>query len=190
MCLDCLALIEKTDAFCPECGAPAGQLSVSGPLESVLAQGYAYRQSSDRPRTMLLVGMWLLFGPFLLVTLAIVFAVVSQAASSLFDQSNHYSIVDDEGYMVVQETLTISPLDATVEERPASASDSNWSNQLAQWFGYLVAVVLVVGCMVIYVMMLWKTTRNYIRQRKLDHDSDDTAGPGDPTGKPESVGLT
>ncbi len=49
---------------CERCGAPIGFLATTGPLEQIHAQFYACRRAMDGgPRGIVLVGMWLIWGP-------------------------------------------------------------------------------------------------------------------------------
>ena len=63
-CPHCLERNEAERDFCVKCGAPLSAMSVTGPWERIQSEGFAYRQAvSGPPKTIVLVGMWLLFGP-------------------------------------------------------------------------------------------------------------------------------
>jgi hypothetical protein len=64
VCPRCFAQITRLEDFCRKCGVPLTLMATSGPYEQVLARGYAYREGSNRPRKpIVVVGMWIIFGP-------------------------------------------------------------------------------------------------------------------------------
>src|SRR5690606_2496321 len=63
LCLACLTPNELSAHFCAQCGAPLTSYAATGPIEYILAEGYAYRRAVERPRSLTVVlGIWLLFG--------------------------------------------------------------------------------------------------------------------------------
>jgi len=68
ICPKCLLSNSTTAAFCAECGAPIGMIATTDPIQHIHAEGFAYRAAVDGPPSrIVLIGMWLLFGPFALV---------------------------------------------------------------------------------------------------------------------------
>jgi len=66
LCLQCLAPNVPTAHFCGECGAPLSAYAATAPFESLLSEGHAWRRATSNPRRLVVVlGMWLLFGPML-----------------------------------------------------------------------------------------------------------------------------
>lgn len=66
LCLQCLAPNVPTAHFCGDCGAPLSPYAATAPFESLLSEGHAWRQATSNPRRLVVVlGMWLLFGPML-----------------------------------------------------------------------------------------------------------------------------
>jgi hypothetical protein len=63
---------------CLGCGAPLGATAAWGPWEQTQAQGFAIRQATttERPRKVLVIGVWLLFFPVWLGSAAALTAVV------------------------------------------------------------------------------------------------------------------
>lgn len=65
ICTSCHQLNDPNAKYCQGCGAPIGLTSALGPWEQTLAQGFAIRQAAttDRPRPILVLGVWLIFLP-------------------------------------------------------------------------------------------------------------------------------
>lgn len=73
LCLSCLAPNNEVAHFCLRCGAPLTSYASTGPIERILAEGYAYRQAVERPRKLAVVlGIWLIFGVNALGAVALV----------------------------------------------------------------------------------------------------------------------
>jgi hypothetical protein len=83
LCTSCLHPNPPETPFCKRCGAPIGAISAVGPLEHIYAEGFAYRQATEgRPKTIVLVGMWLLFLPPLVLALPLMAAIVNDGRGS------------------------------------------------------------------------------------------------------------
>ncbi|CAN5699428.1 hypothetical protein BH11VER1_BH11VER1_38580 [soil metagenome] len=62
LCLSCMAPNDTGVPFCAKCGAPMTSYASTGPLEHIFAEGYAYRQAAERPRSFIVVlGIWMIF---------------------------------------------------------------------------------------------------------------------------------
>ncbi len=68
LCPHCVKPIARFDHFCPHCGGPVTAHAAIDPLGQVYAQGYAYLQAttSDKPKFIVVLGIWLIFGPLVL----------------------------------------------------------------------------------------------------------------------------
>lgn len=56
--------------FCTECGAPLTSYATTAPFESTLSRGYAIRRAvAERPRGIVLIGIWLCMLPLALVSI-------------------------------------------------------------------------------------------------------------------------
>jgi ribosomal protein L40E len=63
LCVSCVFPNEPTANFCVKCGAPLTSYASTGPFEHLFAEGHAYRQAAERPRSLIVVlGVWLIFG--------------------------------------------------------------------------------------------------------------------------------
>ncbi len=83
LCTSCLHPNPPHTPFCKRCGAPIGAISAVGPLEHIYAEGFAYRQATEgRPKTIVLIGMWLLFFPPLVLALPLVAMIVNDGRRS------------------------------------------------------------------------------------------------------------
>lgn len=68
VCPKCLRSNTTTAAFCADCGAPIGMVANVDPIQHIHAEGFAYRSAVDGPpKLIILVGMWVLFGPMALI---------------------------------------------------------------------------------------------------------------------------
>ena len=66
LCTSCMAENVPTNDFCKECGCPIGQFVNLDPLKRIYSMGWVYRRSASGPiPTIVLVGIWLIFGPSL-----------------------------------------------------------------------------------------------------------------------------
>lgn len=74
LCVSCMFPNEPGVPFCVECGAPMTSYAATGPLESIFAEGYAYRQAAERPRSFIVVlGIWMIFGTMALTGFFLIF---------------------------------------------------------------------------------------------------------------------
>jgi hypothetical protein len=67
LCPKCLLSNTPSAAFCADCGAPIGMVSTVDPMQLIQAEGFAYRSAVDGPpKLIVLLGMWVIFGPMLI----------------------------------------------------------------------------------------------------------------------------
>jgi ribosomal protein L40E len=79
VCTTCQTFNGLDVTFCRRCGAPIGFISTIGPLESVYAEGFAYRQAvQGRPKLIVVFGIWLIFFPCLLVSLGLILTILNE----------------------------------------------------------------------------------------------------------------
>ncbi len=70
LCVCCVLPNETSANFCSACGAPLNSYAATGPFERLFAEGHAYRQAVQRPRSLIVVmGVWMIFGPTAFVSL-------------------------------------------------------------------------------------------------------------------------
>ncbi|MGB0766941.1 MAG: hypothetical protein ACPGYV_04460 [Phycisphaeraceae bacterium] len=70
LCIHCTEPYNGLDHFCPHCGGPVSQHSAVDPMGQVFAMGHAYSSATDgRASKLVLIGMWLIFGPQLAILL-------------------------------------------------------------------------------------------------------------------------
>src|ERR1700722_342276 len=81
LCTSCLYPNPDGTPFCERCGAPIGAISAVGPIEHLYAEGFAYRQATEgRPKTIVFIGMWILFFPPLVLLIPILSSVLTSRA--------------------------------------------------------------------------------------------------------------
>jgi len=70
LCTSCLHPNDPDAKYCQSCGAPIGSTAAWGPWEQTQAQGFAIRQATttERPRLILVLGIWLIFFPMWIVS--------------------------------------------------------------------------------------------------------------------------
>jgi hypothetical protein len=84
VCPHCVRPIMAQQHFCPHCNAPLTSFATSGPYEQVLSQGYAVRAGVTRPaNALVLFGMWLIFGPTLIISIISVGGLLLAAPESM-----------------------------------------------------------------------------------------------------------
>jgi hypothetical protein len=78
LCPKCQQAIAPGSDFCGHCGLPLTMQATTSPYESILAEGFAYREATSRPqKPIVVIGMWLLLGPtFLFTIVADVFILI------------------------------------------------------------------------------------------------------------------
>lgn len=71
ICPHCLAPLGQFDHFCPKCAGPVTALASTAPMGQIYSAGRAYRLAvtDKRPRGIVVLAMWLIFGPGLLSVL-------------------------------------------------------------------------------------------------------------------------
>ncbi|WP_131990057.1 zinc finger Ran-binding domain-containing protein [Chthoniobacter flavus] len=75
VCPKCLFSNSATAAFCAACGAPIGMVANVDPLQHIYAEGFGYRSAVDGPpKLIILIGMWLLFGPLAVGAVSMIIA--------------------------------------------------------------------------------------------------------------------
>ena len=70
LCTVCLhANLPRAD-YCSKCGALINTLLMFAPYDQILIEGFAYRRAVDGPPSrIILIGMWLVFGPTVVLAL-------------------------------------------------------------------------------------------------------------------------
>ncbi len=67
VCPHCLEPVSELDHFCPKCLGPITAHASIGPMEQVYSYGrMCQRATSGKPRFVVVLGMWLIFGPMVL----------------------------------------------------------------------------------------------------------------------------
>jgi hypothetical protein len=68
VCPHCLTPVGQFDHFCPKCAGPITAIASFDPMGQIYSAGRAYRLAATdkRPRGVVVLGMWLIFGPSLL----------------------------------------------------------------------------------------------------------------------------
>jgi hypothetical protein len=124
----------QLDHFCPKCGGPVTTRAAIDPLGQVFTAGFGYQRAlSDKPRLITMVGMWLIFGPQVLILLL----ALGFLTADLFPTDR-----------------TPLPGKMLVVGQSADVDDGNPVTVLLQ-------LLLVVGLLAIYSTILWKVTRRY-----------------------------
>ena len=141
ICPHCARPIGRFDHFCPGCRGPVTAHASMDPLGLVYSAGRAYRNAtSGHPRSIVLLGMWLIFGPqiplllyYLYLTLS---DVIAPARGYLFEgASTAFHIGDD--MIPIYDGLTVT----------------------------ILKLVLAGGLLTLYLAILWKVTSRHIRVR-------------------------
>lgn len=70
LCPSCMTTNAQSNDFCEKCGCPIGQFVNLDPLKRIYSTGWLYRRTaSGRITPIACLGMWLIFGPGLLLSI-------------------------------------------------------------------------------------------------------------------------
>ena len=120
VCTACLTPNPPHINYCSKCGALLNSLAAFNPFDQTLVEGFAYRRAVDGPPSkIILIGMWLLFGPSILLV-------------------------------------------------PFVFANSQLGNPGTGFLGYVVAHAYFAGYLIISIIILYRTTANYISKRKIN----------------------
>ena len=130
VCPHCIEPIGQFDHFCSHCDRPVTTHASTDPLGQVYASGHAYRNAtSGRPKLIVVLGIWLIFGPQVLLLMFFAYYISYYTLNSI--------IVHEFGpYSYTQ-----------------NVSDG--------WILQILKLLLMLALLVLYVAILWQTTRNY-----------------------------
>lgn len=73
LCANCMTPYTEGEDFCRKCGMPISSLATIDPIMHIYSQGWAYRRATSsrgHAAGLLFWGMWLMFGPVLLVNVS------------------------------------------------------------------------------------------------------------------------
>jgi hypothetical protein len=82
-CPTCMEANYPDAHFCRKCGMPLSAMAGMDPLKQIYAEGWIFRRAvSGRPSVIVLLGMWLIFGPALVLTVVAAGPVLSGGRSA------------------------------------------------------------------------------------------------------------
>jgi hypothetical protein len=114
LCPHCLKPIGTLDNFCPQCLGPVTAIASIDPMGQVFSAGRAYQNAvSDKPRRLVVWGMWMIFGPGLAIlifvlcmTLRDIFAPMAPIPNAVvFHYGDGPAAGDDLGTRLLQLAL-------------------------------------------------------------------------------------
>ena len=118
VCTACLTPNPPNTNYCAKCGALLNTLAAFNPFDQTLVEGFAYRRAVDGPPSkIILIGIWLLFGPSILLV-------------------------------------------------PFIFSESQLGNHATGRLGFLFEHAYFAAYLLVSLVMLYRTTANYISGRK------------------------
>ena len=118
VCTACLTRNPPNTNYCAKCGALLNTLAAFNPFDQTLVEGFAYRRAVDGPPSkIILIGIWLLFGPSILLV-------------------------------------------------PFIFSESQLGNHATGRLGFLFEHAYFAAYLLVSLVMLYRTTANYISGRK------------------------
>jgi hypothetical protein len=81
ICTSCHHPNHPDTKYCGGCSAPLGPTAAWGPWEQTQAEGFAIRQATtaERPRLILVLGIWLIFGTMWIVAALILWVAIRSA---------------------------------------------------------------------------------------------------------------
>jgi hypothetical protein len=132
LCPHCLAPVDDLDHFCPACARPITSHATIDPMGQVYSAGHAYRQATESPKLITVIGIWLIFGP----QVPLLFCSITTVGAE---------------FTVAGQSSFAGP-----------------SISLAEGVAGIFAMLISGAIDVIYIMILWKVTRAYLRNRPWD----------------------
>jgi len=95
VCPACLEINLPRSYCCAKCAAPLSSLVAFNPFDQTLVEGFGYRRAVEGPPSkIVLIGMWILFGPMLLATPFIFFRFPSdKGLSGVFEFICSYAYI-------------------------------------------------------------------------------------------------
>ncbi len=77
ICMSCMAPNDKSDDFCQNCRASLATTSTLDPLQTIQNEGSLWRKAtSERPKFIVVLGMWVLFLPWIVGTIVIEASII------------------------------------------------------------------------------------------------------------------
>lgn len=81
VCALCSASMRPEERFCPQCGEPVAAEPVQIPPSETSTIVRNYRNAAEKPRPIVLVGIWLFFAPQAAALVFLLCAIVAKAVS-------------------------------------------------------------------------------------------------------------
>lgn len=87
LCPHCLSPVGQFDHFCPKCAGPVTAIASMDPMGRIYSAGRAFRLAATdkKSKGIVVLGMWLIFGPSFLVLLFALWSFVSQCSQGWYD---------------------------------------------------------------------------------------------------------
>jgi hypothetical protein len=105
VCPHCLAPVGQFDHFCPKCSGPITAIASMDPMGQVYAYGdMVHKAVSSKPKFIVVLGMWLIFGPQIPFLLFGLFLTVSNivAPGHVFHTGNGSSIISSSDSLLAE----------------------------------------------------------------------------------------
>lgn len=157
ICHDCAAE-NFTDAdFCGRCGAPISGFATLDPLRQIYSAGWVYRRAiSGRQQPIIFWGMWLIFGPTVIL-----------AAIALIGGGIEFGFMTPPG----SGYTAVGSESGSHDTASGEAIQGEWDA------GKLIGLVAGGFIILLYAVILAKVTGRYLRHRRVDLAA---AASGDP----------
>jgi len=125
VCPLCLEINPPRTDYCAKCAAPLNSLVAFNPFDQTLVEGFGYRRAVDGPPSkIILIGMWVMFGPSLLILPLFIFSGLQRGN----DASETFGLVCRDAYFTAYLVLSIIVLYRTtanfIAKRKARESGS------------------------------------------------------------------
>jgi len=109
LCPRCLEPLPAGVDFCPKCQVSLTVKATTDPYQGLLSERFAYREAAENPqKAIVVIGMWLLWGPRLLIGTALEMGFVVASVGALFE----ILIEDELTIAAVLETVVVFALAA------------------------------------------------------------------------------
>lgn len=131
LCPGCLTPIPPHEYFCEKCGLPLTSAATTLPMERIRSTGEMIRRGYDRPKPIVLIGVWLIFGPPAVILIFLIFWFPVQPPRTLNDLPfAALSIVLELGSVVMLCSILWRTTSRFITAQPVAESEEGESEVL------------------------------------------------------------
>ena len=73
-CPRCMTAVERDFDYCPNCDMPLSETTALDPMNTIRTEGAIFRSAANPRSKVVVIGMWIIFGPGILAGAALLYA--------------------------------------------------------------------------------------------------------------------